>query len=38
LTLDCALKGHAVVIPGVLNMFLRLVGGWVPPTWIARLV
>jgi uncharacterized protein len=38
LTLDCALKGHAVVIPGILNSFIQLAGGLVPPTWIAALV
>jgi short-subunit dehydrogenase len=37
-TLDCALKGRAVVIPGLLNGLLQALGGLVPPAWIAALV
>jgi uncharacterized protein len=37
-TLDCALKGRSIVIPGLLNGLLRVVGGLLPPTWIAALV
>lgn len=37
-TLDSALKGRAIVIPGALNSLLQVLGGLVPPTWIAALV
>lgn len=37
-TIDHALKGHAVYIPGVLNRLLKFLGGLVPPTVVARLV
>jgi hypothetical protein len=37
-TLDAALQGHAVVIPGLLNRILHVLGGLVPPALIARLV
>ncbi len=37
-TLDAALRGRAVVIPGVLNRMLHAVGGLVPPGLVARLV
>lgn len=37
-TIDHALKGHAVYIPGVLNRLLRFLGKLVPPTLVARLV
>ncbi len=37
-TVDHALKGHAVYIPGRLNQALRYLGGLVPPTVVARLI
>lgn len=37
-TLDAALRGRAVVIPGALNQVLRGLGSLVPPRLVARLV
>jgi len=37
-TVDAAIKGRAVVIPGLLNRIMQLLGGLLPPTLIARLV
>ena len=37
-TLDAALRGRPVYIPGALNRLLRALGGLVPPALIARLV
>jgi uncharacterized protein len=37
-TLDHALKGHALYIPGTLNCLLQILGSLLPPTWIAGLV
>ncbi len=37
-TIDHALKGHAVYIPGILNRMLKLAGGLVPPTLVAYIV
>ncbi len=37
-TIDSALKGRAVYIPGRLNRALRFLGGLVPPTVVARLI
>lgn len=37
-TLDAALHGRAIVIPGALNQVLRALGGLVPPGLVARLV
>jgi short-subunit dehydrogenase len=34
-TIDAALSGRAVVIPGAANRFLGAVGGILPPAWIA---
>ena len=37
-TLDAAMCGNAVVIPGMLNRALQFLGGLIPPALIARLV
>lgn len=37
-TLDAALKGQAVYVPGILNRILRLGSSLIPPTWTAALV
>jgi hypothetical protein len=37
-TIDHALKGHAVYIPGMLNRALRFLGGLFPPAVVARLI
>jgi short-subunit dehydrogenase len=37
-TLDSALKGRALVIPGLLNCLLQTLGGLLPPAWIAALI
>jgi short-subunit dehydrogenase len=37
-TLDAALKGRAVVIPGAINQVIQVLGGLLPPRWLARLV
>lgn len=37
-TLDAALKGRAVVIPGGLNRALQFLGGLAPATWVAHLI
>lgn len=37
-TLNAALAGRAVVIPGWVNRGMRLAGALLPPRWIARLV
>lgn len=37
-TIDCALKGRVLVIPGLLNSILQTLGGLLPPAWIAALI
>jgi short-subunit dehydrogenase len=37
-TLDCALHGRPVVIPGILNRLLQFAGSLVPPTSLASLI
>jgi short-subunit dehydrogenase len=37
-TIDHALHGHAIYIPGVINQLLQLAGGLVPPTSLAGLI
>ena len=37
-TIDHALKGHAVYVPGRINRIIRIVGSLVPPRLIARLI
>jgi len=37
-TIDHALKGHAVYIPGMLNRVLRFAGGLVPATVVAHMI
>jgi short-subunit dehydrogenase len=37
-TLDCALKGQSVYIPGIFNRFLQSLGGWVPASWVSRFI
>ena len=37
-TLDAALRGRAIYIPGAINRLLRVLGSLVPPAVIARLV
>ena len=37
-TLDAALAGRAVVIPGGVNRALRVLGGLLPPRWVAALI
>jgi hypothetical protein len=37
-TLNAALKGRSVVIPGVVNRALRLLGGLFPAAWVAHLI
>lgn len=37
-TLDHALKGHSIYIPGTVNRLLKFFGGLAPPTVIARLI
>lgn len=37
-TLDAALQGKPVCIPGALNRALQVLGGLLPPRWIAALV
>jgi uncharacterized protein len=37
-TVEAALRGRAVVIPGLLNRFLRAAGSLVPPTGLASLI
>lgn len=37
-TLDHALKGHSIYIPGLINRLLRLMGGLTPPTLVAHLI
>jgi short-subunit dehydrogenase len=38
LTLDAALKGRRVVVPGIVNRFLHSLGSLAPATWSARLL
>lgn len=33
-TLDCALEGRPLYIPGLFNRILRRLGGWIPAQWI----
>jgi short-subunit dehydrogenase len=37
-TIDHALRGSAIYIPGALNRFLQLAGGLVPPVILAKLI
>ena len=37
-TLDHALKGHSIYIPGLVNRMLRMLGGLTPPTLVAHLI
>ncbi|MBN1440826.1 MAG: SDR family NAD(P)-dependent oxidoreductase [Anaerolineales bacterium] len=37
-TLDCALEGRQLYIPGAFNQILRHLGGWVPAAWVARVI
>lgn len=37
-TLDAALKGRAVYIPGGVNRAMRVLGSLMPPAWLARLI
>jgi hypothetical protein len=37
-TVDAALRGRAIVIPGMLNQMLRLLGGLVPPSSLAEMI
>ncbi|HHT05180.1 MAG TPA: SDR family NAD(P)-dependent oxidoreductase [Hydrogenispora sp.] len=37
-TLDHALKGHSIYIPGLVNRILRMMGGLIPPTLVAHLI
>jgi short-subunit dehydrogenase len=38
LTLDAALKGRAVVIPGLFNRILQVLGGLLPASWLASMI
>ncbi len=38
ITIEAALAGKPVVIPGAINQFLRIAGSFLPSTWIATLV
>ncbi len=37
-TLDCALKGQSIYIPGILNRILQSLGGWIPAPWVSRFI
>ena len=37
-TLDGAIQGHAVIIPGLLNQILQMAGSLVPPTRLANML
>ncbi len=37
-TLDAALAGRALVIPGGINRTLQILGGLLPPRWVAALI
>jgi short-subunit dehydrogenase len=37
-TIDHALKGHAVYIPGAVNRFIRFLGSLVPPVIVSNLI
>jgi len=37
-TLDQALKGKTIVIPGFLNQVMRWMGGMIPPTLLSRMI
>lgn len=37
-TLDQALKGKTIVIPGILNQVLRWIGGLIPPALLSRML
>jgi hypothetical protein len=37
-TLNKALYGRAVVIPGIINQFLKKASSLIPETWIARIL
>lgn len=37
-TVDHALAGRVIYIPGTVNLVLRVLGGIVPPTWVAGLI
>lgn len=38
MTIDSALKGKTVVVPGLVNRILRVVSSLIPPTLLARLI
>jgi short-subunit dehydrogenase len=38
ITIDAALRGKTVVIPGWINQAINIIGGIIPPQWIAYLV
>lgn len=37
-TIDHALKGHSIYIPGTINRFLKFMGSIMPPTFVSRLI
>lgn len=37
-TIDHALKGHSIYIPGLVNRILRVMGGLTPPSLVAHLI
>lgn len=37
-TLDCALLGRPIYIPGTFNRILQSLGGWIPARWIAKFI
>ena len=37
-TVDAALTGKAVIIPGMVNRFMQMVGGFIPARALARLI
>ena len=37
-TLDCALAGRALYVPGAFNQVLRHLGAWVPAAWVAKFI
>lgn len=37
-TIDHALAGRVIYIPGTVNLVLRVLGGIVPPTWVAAAI
>jgi short-subunit dehydrogenase len=37
-TIDCALAGVPLYIPGTFNRILRRLGGWAPAPWVAKFI